>query len=103
MSTRHDFEVIRPRASLWLDMEDSPEAAYDENQYERVTEVSAFVYSGRDEMYMRACRYFRSDECDQLREIFLKHYGAQPEKTQAHVRERQGIWLHRQAGAATVP
>ncbi len=103
MSTRHDFEVIRPRASLWLDMEDSPEAAYDENQYERVTEVSAFVYSGRDEMYMRACRYFRSDECHQLKEIFLKHYGAESEKPQAHVRERQGIWLHRQAGAATVP
>ena len=62
MSTRHDFEVIRPRASLWLDMEDSPESAYNENQYERVTEVTAFVYSGRDEMFTRCCRYFPSIE-----------------------------------------
>src|SRR5580765_3547402 len=46
MTTKHDFEVVTPKASLWLDMEDSPEAAYSENQYDRVTEVSAFVYSG---------------------------------------------------------
>jgi hypothetical protein len=100
MSTKHDFEVVDPKASLWLDMEDSPEAAYSENQYERVTEVSAFVYSGRDEMFTRACRYFRSDECDRLKSIFLAHYGAEPDRPQAHVRERQGIWLHRQPDTA---
>ncbi len=102
MSTKHDFEVLEPRASLWLDMEDSPEAAYSEGQYERVTEVSAFVYSGRDEMFTRACRYFRSDECERLKSIFLAHYGGGEERPQAHVRERQGIWLHRQPGPAPV-
>ena len=102
MANKHDFEVINPRASLWLDMEDSPEAAYSENQFERVTEVSAFVYSGRDEMFTRACRYFRTDECDHLKGIFLKHYGSQTDRPQAHVRERSGIWLLRQSGPAAV-
>jgi hypothetical protein len=102
MTTKHDFEVIEPRASLWLDMEDSPEAAYSENQYERVTEVSAFVYSGRDEMFTRACRYFRSDECERLKSIFLAHYDAAEDRPQAHVRERLGIWLHRHPGPQPV-
>jgi hypothetical protein len=96
MTAKHGFEVIDPRASLWLDMEDSPEAAYTENQYERVTEVTAFVYSGRDDMYTRACRYFLSDDCDRLKAIFLSHYGEGTAPAQAHVRERSGIWLHRE-------
>src|SRR2546428_6476194 len=73
MSSKHRFEVTAPRASLWLDMEDSPEAAYSEEQYEKVTEVTAFVYSGRDDMFTRACRYFRSAECERLKKIFLSH------------------------------
>jgi hypothetical protein len=95
MTTKHQFEVLSPCASLWLDMEDSPEAAYTESQYERVTEVTAFVFSGRDEMFTRACRYFRSSECDRLKSIFLSHYGDESARVQAHVRERSGIWLHR--------
>ena len=102
MTTKHSFEVVLPMASLWLDMEHSPEAAYSEQQFERVTEVTAFVYSGRDEMFTRACRYFRTDECERLKPIFLKHYGSQADKPQAHVRERAGIWLHRQPGTAPV-
>jgi hypothetical protein len=97
MTARHDFEVLNPRASLWLDMEDSPEAAYSENQYDRVTEVTAFVYSGRDDMFTRACRYFRSEQCEELRSIFLSHYQKSEVRSQAHVRERQGIWLHRES------
>jgi hypothetical protein len=96
MVTRHGFEVVDPRASLWLDMEDSPEAAYGENQYERVTEVTAFVYSGRDEMFTRACRYFPSRECPRLKPIFLSHYEDRAGRLQTHVRERQGIWLLRE-------
>jgi hypothetical protein len=99
MSSKHDFEVVNPRASLWLDMEDSPETAYADGQYDRVTEVSAFVYSGRDEMFTRACRYFRTDECEKLKPIFLSHYLAEGDKPQTHIRERQGIWLHRSVPA----
>lgn len=73
MRSKHGFDVLEPRASLWLDMEDSPETAYQEHQYERVTEITAFVYSGRDEMFTRSCRYFPSEECVRLKDIFLSH------------------------------
>ena len=100
MSARHGFEVVEPRASLWLDMEDSPETAYGENQYERVTELTAFVYSSRDEMFTRCCRYFPTGEVDRLKPIFLSHYEEQGSRLQTHVRERQGIWLLREPAAA---
>ncbi len=97
MRDKHSFEVVDSRASLWLDMEDSPEAAYGEDQYDRVTEITAFVYSGRDEMFTRARRYFPTDQCPRLREIFLKHYELEGARLQTQVRERPGIWLHRTA------
>lgn len=94
MRARHGFDVVEPCASLWLDMEDSPEAAYGSEQFERVTEVSAFVYSPRDEMFTRACRYFPTDECADLKAIFLSHYEGD-DHPRPQVRERQGFWLHR--------
>src|SRR2546426_1061690 len=96
MRQKHGFEVTEARASLWLDMEDSPEAAYGEEQYERVTEVTAFVYSGRDEMFTRACRYFPSSDCDRLKQIFLTHYRENGDRIQPQVRQPDGIWLHRE-------
>ena len=102
MTHKHEFEVVQPRASLWLDMEDSPETAYSEQQFERVTEVTAFVYSNRDEMFTRACRYFRTDECPKLKPIFLAHYTNPGERLQTQVRERQGIWLFRELSAVSV-
>lgn len=99
MVHKHEFEVLEPTASLWLDMDDSPEAAYTENQYDKVTEVTAFVYSGRDDMFTRACRYFPSQECEDLKPIFLSHYRDRAERPQPHVREKQGIWLHREQAA----
>ena len=99
MSSKHDFDVSTPRASLWLDMEDQPEAAYGESQYERVTEVTAFVYSERDEMFTRARRYFRAEESESLKRIFLSHYDKGPGSIQPQVREKPGIWLVREASA----
>ncbi len=72
MTHKHQFEVLHPRASLWLDMEDSPDTAYGEAQFERVTEVTAFVYSERDEMFTRARRYFASDRCED-KDCFHRH------------------------------
>ena len=96
MTTKHHFDVLNPSASLWLDMEDSPEAAYTENQFDRVTEVTAFVYSERDEMFTRARRYFSTEHCEELKRIFLSHYAGGGARLQAHLRERPGIWLHRE-------
>ena len=97
MRSRHGFEVLEPHASLWLDMEDSPEAAYSQNQYDRVTEVSAYVYSERDDMFTRARRYFRTDEADSLKRIFLSHYQGEESRIQTQVHERNGIWIVREA------
>ena len=96
MTSKHGFLVVDAKASLWLDTEDSSEAAYSDRRYEHVTEVSAFVYSGRDEMFERARRYFRTDECDRLKELFLAHYRGIEGRLQPHVRERQGIWVYRE-------
>jgi hypothetical protein len=100
MRTKHDFEIAAPRASLWLDMEDSPEAAYGENQFERVTEVTAFVFSDRDDMFTRVQRYFPTAECEMLKSIFLSHYPSTSQRINAQVRERAGIWIHRELVAA---
>jgi hypothetical protein len=94
MRQRHRFEVFDVRASLWLDMEDAPEAAYNDNPFDRVTEVTAFVYSSRDDMFTRVCRYFPSDEVGDLKEIFLSHYPP-GDKIRSQVREKTGIWIHR--------
>ncbi len=95
MASRHDFEISTPRASLWLDMEDSPEAAYSQDQFERVTEVTAFVYSDRDEMFTRQRRYFPSDEAADLKRIFLSHYSPDEGRIQTQLHERPGIWIVR--------
>jgi hypothetical protein len=96
MTHKHSFEVLNARASLWLDMEDSPDSAYGEAQFERVTEVTAFVYSERDGMFTRARRYFASDRCEDLKRIFLSHYQGEGSSLQTHLRERPGIFLHRE-------
>ncbi len=100
MTTRHGFQVAASQASLWLDVEDSPEAAYTESQFERVTEVTVFVYSGRDDMFTRVCRYFPSGDCEALKKLFLTHYPSDSEHVRPHVRERAGIWIHRESGLA---
>lgn len=99
MTHRHEFDVVGPSASLWLDMEDAPEAAYHDHPYERVTEVTAYVYSGRDDMFTRARRYFATDDCERLKSIFLAHYQDESARIQTQVRERPGIWLHRDSSA----
>ncbi len=97
MTHRHGFDVAVPRASLWLDAEEAPESAYEEHQFDHVTEVSVFLYIGRDDMFTRVCRYFPSDECEVLKRIFLAHYPSDGARIQPHVRERQGFWIHRKA------
>ncbi len=102
MATRHRFDVLAPRASLWLDMEDSPDAAYTQSQFERVTEVTAYVYSDRDEMFTRARRYFPASQAEELKSIFLSHYNAGEGRIQTQVHERPGIWIQREKAAVAV-
>ena len=98
MATKHDFEVVRPKASLWLDMEDSPEAAYSENQYERVTEVTLLRYSDADGMFSKVNRYFPTGEYPALKSLLLKHYEGvhEPGAPSLQLKERQGVWIRRE-------
>ena len=102
MITKHDFEVTSTHASLWLDLEDEPDAAYGEHEFERVTEVTAFMFSGRDDMFTGIRRYFATEECELLKSIFLKHYQSPDEQPDTQVRQRPGIWLRREKAAVAV-
>lgn len=102
MTTKHDFEVTSRHASLWLDLEDDPDAAYGEHEFERVTEVTAFVFSGRDDMFTGVRRYFATSECDRLKAIFLRHYQSPDDRVETRVRERPGIWLKREKSEVPV-
>jgi hypothetical protein len=97
MRTKHRFEVARSVASLWIDVDETPEAAYGENQYERVTEVELLRYSEQDGMFSRVNRYFPTTETRVLREMLLRHYESvsDPSAPQPQIKERQGIWIRR--------
>ena len=98
MRTKHRFEVTRSVASLWIELNETPEAAYGENQYEPVTEVELLRYSDRDGMFSRVSRYFPTPECPQLKEMLLRHYRSVSDPTEPHPRitEREGIWIRRE-------
>jgi len=55
-----------------------------------------FVYSGRDDMFTRVCRYFPSSDCEMVKRIFLSHYAGEEGKVRPQIRERAGIWIHRE-------
>ena len=97
MRTKHRFEVTRSVASLWIDVNETPEAAYGENQYERVTEVELLRYSDRDGMFSRVSRYFPSVEYPALKGLLLRHYESvsDPNAPQLQIKERHGIWIRR--------
>jgi hypothetical protein len=102
MTTKHQFEVSSNVSSLWIDVEENPDAAYGENQYERVTEVTLLRYSSRDGMFDRVNRYFPSEEYPELKNLLLRHYESvrMPGDPGLQLRERQGIWIKREARVA---
>ena len=101
MREKHQFEVAGNVASLWIDMDENPEAAYGENQYERVTEVTLLRYSERDGMFGRVSRYFPTGEYPELKKLLLKHYESvrEPGAPNLQLKERQGIWIKREPRA----
>ncbi|MBI4364464.1 MAG: hypothetical protein HY568_03455 [Candidatus Latescibacteria bacterium] len=97
MRNKHRFEVARSVASLWFDVDETPEVAYGENQYERVTEVQLVRYSDQDGMFSRVSRYFPTAEYPILKEMLLRHYESVSEPSAPHlqIKEREGIWIRR--------
>ena len=98
MRTKHRFEVTRSVASLWIDVNETPEAAYGENQYEPVTEVELLRYSEHDGMFSRISRYFPTGEYPALKDLLLRHYQsvADPSEPHPQIKERNGIWIRRE-------
>jgi hypothetical protein len=97
MRNKHRFEVTRSVASLWFDVDETPEVAYGENQYERVTEVQLVRYSSQDGMFSRVSRYFPTPEYPILKEMLLRHYESVSDPSAPHLqlKEREGIWIRR--------
>ncbi len=97
MRSKHRFDVLQSVASLWIDVDETPEVAYGENQYERVTEVELLRYSDRDGMFSRVSRYFPTIEYPALKELLLRHYEGvnDPGGPGLQIKERQGIWIRR--------
>jgi hypothetical protein len=102
MRTKHEFDIVSNVASLWIDVEENPDAAYGENAYDRVTEVTLLRYSERDGMFGKVNRYFPTEEYPQLKNLLLKHYESvrEPGAPNLQIQERQGIWIRRQPRAA---
>jgi hypothetical protein len=99
MRNKHRFEVDGSVASLWIDVDENPEVAYGENQYERVTEVTLLRYSEQDGMFSKVNRYFPTRECPELKNLLLRHYVLVYETGSPGLqfRERQGVWIRREA------
>ena len=98
MRQKHGFAVSGSIASLWIDVDESPEVAYGENQYERVTEVTLLRYSESDGMFSRVNRYFPTQEYPELKSMLLRHYEGAHElgAPGLQLKERQGVWIRRE-------
>jgi hypothetical protein len=97
MTAKHNFTIAGPQASLWVDIDESPELAYSEEQYEEVTELTLFIFSERDGMFGKVSRYFPAKSYEQVKGIFLKHYqaGENDLGLRPQIKERPGIWIKR--------
>lgn len=102
MRTKHQFDVASNVASLWIDVEENPDAAYGENSYDRVTEVTLLRYSERDGMFGKVNRYFPTEDYPRLKSLLLKHYESvrEPGAPNLQIQERQGIWIRREPRVA---
>ncbi len=99
MEVRHGFEVVGPNASIWIDLEDQREMSFSAGQFERVDEICLHVYSEKDGMFRKICRYFRTEERDRLTGVLLRHYApyVYEDARRPQVSERAGIWIVREA------
>ncbi|MGD8396949.1 MAG: hypothetical protein PVF43_15880 [Candidatus Eiseniibacteriota bacterium] len=99
MKHRHGFRVLERRTSIWMDLEDSIEVDQLSGQLERVDEVCLHVFSEKDSMFRRICRYFPVAERDRLTRVLLGHYRSTVYEDERHpqIQERSGVWVVRHA------
>jgi hypothetical protein len=99
MENRHGFELLETRASIWIDLEGQADMSFSAGQFERVDEICLHVYSEKDGMFQRICRYFRTEERDRLSGLLLRHYAPHvyEDARRPQLSERAGIWIVREA------
>ena len=99
MAERHGFDLVEARASIWIDLEDQADVSFGRGEFERVDEVCLHVYSEKDGMFQRICRYFRTEERDRLAGVLLRHYAPHvyEDARRPQLSERAGIWIVREA------
>ena len=99
MAERHGFDLLETRASIWIDLEDQADVSFGSGEFERVDEVCLHVYSEKDGMFQRICRYFRTEERDRLTSVLLRHYAPHvyEDARRPQLSERAGIWIVREA------
>ena len=98
MTRRHGFRLLDRQTSIWMDVEDPAEVNQRNSQLERVDEVCLHVFSEKDSMFRRICRYFPVGERDRLTRILLRHYAPHVYENMRHpqIRERSGVWVVRE-------
>lgn len=97
MVRRHGFHVLERQASIWMGLEGAPDLSRSSSHLERVDEICLHVFSEKDRMFRRVCRYFQVSERDRLTRILLRHYAAHVYEDVRHpqVSERAGVWVER--------
>jgi hypothetical protein len=99
MTSRHGFRLLTRQTSIWMDLENSAELRTISGRLERVDEVCLHVFSKKDGMFRRICRYFQVAERDRLTRILLRHYGPHvyEDMRQPQITERAGVWVVRRS------
>lgn len=99
MTHRHGFLLLERQTSVWMDVENGPVLHRDAARLERVDQVCLHVYSEKDTMFRRICRYFQVAERDRLTRILLRHYAAHvyEDFRRPQISERAGVWVIRRA------
>jgi len=100
MKEKHGFHVSDEVTSLWFERNAASESSYAGIEYEPVTQVEIFYFSGSDGMLHQQIRYFSSsdeEEYEGVRDAFLSHYkdGRESAGTSPKVNEIQGVWIKR--------
>ena len=97
MQSRHGFHLLETETSIWMDIENSAEVSVSSDHLERVDEICLHVFSEKDSMFRRICRYFPVAERDSLMRVLLRHYapGVYEDARHPQIVERAGVWIHR--------
>ena len=95
MTSRHGFDIVEEKVSLWFDIDGDPHINYSASDYEKVLRLSLWVYSDKDRMFREVVRYFPETDYEEIRPMFLSHYEGPRNHSRfaARIEERSGVWV----------